>query len=98
MDVDINLISELRTRVRELEDKVEALRISRRVLMNLIDSVEKDKKEHVAQLTTRNEQLQRNICRYARVIMCRNVRITELEDQLHSFKTCNMNTSNNHTG
>ena len=45
MAEDISLIAELRDRIRELEDKVEALRISRRVLMNLIDTLETKKKK-----------------------------------------------------
>jgi DNA repair exonuclease SbcCD ATPase subunit len=85
MDKEVTLIDELRTRVRELEDKVEALRISRRVLMTLIDSLEKDKKDSVSRLTDENERLQRNNSRYARTIMCRNIRIIELENQLRSI-------------
>lgn len=83
---DTNLIDELRTRVRELEDKVEALRISRRVLMTLIDSLENDKKDSMARLTDQNERLQKNNRRYARAIMCRNIRIIELENQLSLVK------------
>ncbi|MDD4334707.1 MAG: translation initiation factor 2, partial [Desulfotomaculaceae bacterium] len=33
----------LQAKVRELEEKVEQLRLSRRVLMNLIEKIEKDK-------------------------------------------------------
>ena len=83
---DTSLIDELRTRVRELEDKVEALRISRRVLMTLIDSLEKDKKDSMARLTDQNERLQKSNRRYAQAIMCRNIRITELENQLSLVK------------
>ena len=72
----------LLTRVRELEDKVEALRISRRVLMNLIDALEKERKEQLSSLQRQNERLQRSNSRYARTIMCRNVRITELEEKM----------------
>lgn len=79
---DNSLLNELRARINELEDKVEALRISRRVLMNLIDSLEKDKREQLLRLEVQNEKLQKNNCRYARAIMYRNVRIIELEDQI----------------
>lgn len=75
----------LLTRVRELEDKVEALRISRRVLMNLIDALEKERKEQLASLRRQNERLQRSNSRYARTIMNRNVRITELEEKMRSL-------------
>lgn len=82
MSEENGLIEELRLRVRELEDKVEALRISRRVLMNLIDILEKEKQAELVRLSAQNERLQRNNCRYARAIMHRNIRITELEEQI----------------
>ena len=37
-------------RVRELEDKVEQLRLSRRVLMNLVEKLEKEKTYILARL------------------------------------------------
>jgi len=83
MNQDNALVEELQTRIRELEDKVESLRISRRVLMNLMDAMEKENKEQLIKLTSLNEKLQKNNCRYAKAVMCRNVRITELEEQLH---------------
>jgi len=76
---DTDLIQVLQCRIRELEDKVDALRISRRVLMNLLDSLDREKREQIHRLQTLNEKLQKNNCRYARAIMFRNVRITELE-------------------
>ena len=91
---DAVLLDELRARIRELEDKVEALRISRRVLMNLIDTIEREKREKVLRLEMQNEKLQKNNCRYARAIMYRNVRITQLEDQLRLL-TPNPNMSGN---
>lgn len=85
MNEDISLIEELRRRVKELEDKVEALRISRRVLMNLIETVENERREQLLSLENRNERLKRNNYRYARLIMYRNMKITELERQLRNF-------------
>jgi len=82
MNENTGLVDELRTRVRELEGKLEALRISRRVLMSLIDALEKEKSEQLAKLTSQNQRLQKNNCRYARTLMHRNSRITELEEQL----------------
>lgn len=82
MAEDISLIAELRDRIRELEDKVEALRISRRVLMNLIDTLENEKKETLSQLLNKNEKLQKNNYRYAKAIMCQNLKITKLEQQI----------------
>jgi tRNA isopentenyl-2-thiomethyl-A-37 hydroxylase MiaE len=82
MGDDIAQMEVLRARIRELEDKVEALRISRRVLMNLIDSIEKEKRERLMHLENINDRLQKNNCRYARAIMCRNVKILQLEEKL----------------
>lgn len=79
---EITLVEELKARIRELEDKVEALRISRRVLLNLIDSLEREKREKILRLENHNERLQKNNCRFAKTIMCRNVEIIKLEEQL----------------
>jgi DNA repair exonuclease SbcCD ATPase subunit len=97
MNIDTNLIEELRARVQELEDKVEALRISRRVLMNLIDSIEKEKREQLTKLETKNEKLQKNNLRYARAVMNSNIRITELEKQIQALNTGNNKTGNTFT-
>jgi len=82
---DISLTEELRARIRELEDKVEALRISRRVLMNLIDNLENERREQLSSLVNQNEKLQKNNYRYARAIMGKNLHITKLEQQLKNF-------------
>jgi len=84
MNQDNAQIEELQSRIKELEDKVEALRISRRVLMNLMDAMEKENKEQLVRLTVQNEKLQKSNSRYAKAVMYRNVRITELEEQLHA--------------
>lgn len=96
MGEETDIAEELRVRVRELEDKVEALRISRRVLMNLVDTLEKEKRDQLAKLTCQNEKLQQSNCRYARAIMHRNIRITELEEQLRLL-TANDRTGNTFT-
>jgi 5'-deoxynucleotidase YfbR-like HD superfamily hydrolase len=82
MNEDVKVIEGLKRRIKELEDKVEALRISRRVLMNLIDTLEKEKREQIVTLEEKNEKLQKNNCRYARSIMHRNIQILELEERL----------------
>lgn len=85
MDGNISLIEELQKRVRELEDKVEALRISRRVLMNLIETVENERREQLSNLENKNDRLRKSNCRYAKIIMYRNLRINELEKKLKNF-------------
>lgn len=79
---DVELIKGLKSRVRELEDKVDALRISRRVLMNLIDALEKEKRGQMQKLQNMNERLQKHNCKYAKALMHRNLRIYELESRI----------------
>lgn len=92
-----DLVEELRARMRELEDKIEALRISRRVLMNLIEDLEKEKREQLAILSNQNEHLQRNNCRYARAIMLRDMRITQLEAKIRLLAGSQNKTGNTFT-
>lgn len=94
---DADLVEKLRSRVQELEDKVEALRISRRVLMNLIDDLEKENREQLAKLSVQNENLQRNNSRYARAIMHRDIRISELEAKLRLLTGSHNKTGNTFT-
>ncbi|MBP2642209.1 MAG: translation initiation factor 2 [Firmicutes bacterium] len=82
MGDNAKLIEDLRARVRELEDKMEALRLGRRVLMNLLESVEAEKRGEVERLKTQNEQLKNSNRRYAKSIMSCNLRIVQLQDQL----------------
>ena len=79
MEPEPSIVMALQTRVRELENKVEALRISRRVLMNLIDTLEKDKQEQLTKLETQNQKLQHTNHKYAQALMVRNVQFRQLE-------------------
>lgn len=97
MGEETSLIDELRARVQELENRVEALRISRRVLMTLIETIEKEKKQHLSQLTSRNQELQKNNSRYARSLMCQHTRINELEEQLNALLAAKNKTGNSFT-
>jgi len=85
MDKNINLIGELRVHIQELEDKLAALRVSRRVLMNLLDNVEKEKREQLLILESQNEKLQKNNYHYAQTIMQQNSRIAKLEEKVKFF-------------
>lgn len=85
MDKNISLIDELRIHIQELEDKLAALRVSRRVLMNLLDNVEKEKREQFLLLENQNEKLQKNNYHYAQTIMHQNLRIAKLEEKIKLF-------------
>lgn len=65
-------------RVAELEKKVEHLRISRRVLMNLVARLEKDKAGEVLELLKENRRLKKANSRYAQTLWMKNQQIVEL--------------------
>lgn len=72
----------LQKRVKELEEKIEQLRLSRRVLMNLVEKIEKERSSHLARLEKENRRLQILKNRYARSIFYKNIQIRELELRL----------------
>lgn len=82
-------ISYLRKRIQELEEKVEQLRLSRRVLMNLIEKIERDKNGFLSRLERENRKLHQDNYRYARWLLCKNRQIVELESKLKSTSTRN---------
>lgn len=74
-------------RARELEEKVEQLRLSRRVLMNLIEKLEKEKASLTGKLEKENKKLHCANYRYARWLLRKNSQIVELEMKLQdNFK------------
>ena len=84
-----NDVQHLQKRVRELEEKVEQLRLSRRVLMNLIEKLEKEKNSFLNQLEKENKKLHLANYRYARSLLCKNRQIVELESKLQSIRPRN---------
>ncbi|MEW6624705.1 MAG: translation initiation factor 2 [Bacillota bacterium] len=59
----------LMKRIEELEEKILQLRISRRILMTLVESIEKEKILVVSQLTKENKQLKGINAKYAKKLM-----------------------------
>jgi len=80
--VDINY---LRRRIRELEEKVGQLQLSRRVLMNLIEKIERERSGFVKRLEEENHKLHQDNCRYARRLFRKNLQIVELESKLKNI-------------
>lgn len=76
------MVRYLQHRVQELEEKVEQLRLSRRVLMNLIEKIEKEKNELFSKLEKENKKLQINNCKYAKSLLNKNRIIMELESKI----------------
>lgn len=75
-------LKELRSRVRLLEERLQGLRTSRRILMNLIAAQEREKRALIHQLESENGRLQRQSVQYARKVLERNIRIVRLEESL----------------
>jgi predicted RNase H-like nuclease (RuvC/YqgF family) len=72
----------LQQRINELEEKIEHLRVSRRVLMNLVERIEREKSGFVNKLEKENRRLQYNNYRFAKSILNKNRRILELQSQI----------------
>ncbi len=75
-------IAFLKKKVQELEEKVEQLRLSRRVLMNLIEKIERDKNCFLNRMENEKRKLQLDNYRYAQRLLRKNRQIVELESKL----------------
>lgn len=75
---------QLQRRVRMLEERVSGLRASRRILMNLLSSHEREKRVRIQSLERERDQLQRRSSHYAKEVLERNIRIIRLEESLRS--------------
>ncbi|MDA8441959.1 MAG: translation initiation factor 2 [Peptococcaceae bacterium] len=74
---------QLHRRITELEEKVEHLRVSRRVLMNLLEKVEREKGGLVTRLELENKKLQMNNSRFAKNLLSKNRQIIELKAKMN---------------
>jgi chromosome segregation ATPase len=75
-----------KARVGELEQRVEHLRVSRRVLMNLLEKVEREKVSLVHKLEKENVRLQRDNTRFAKWIFSKNRQIVELQERIEEYR------------
>jgi len=69
-------------RIKELEEQVEHLRVSRRVLMNLIEKIESEKRLLLTRLEKENKKLQKSNSKYAQWLWNKNRKIIELESKI----------------
>lgn len=76
-----NELQELRSRVRLLEERLQGLRTSRRILMNLIAAQEREKRAQIQRLEAENGRLQKQSVRYAKALLERNIRIVRLQQR-----------------
>ena len=56
-------------KIEGLEEKIHQLRVSRRILMNLIENVEKEKNLTINQLSKENKKLKLSNARYAKKLL-----------------------------
>lgn len=75
-----------KARIGELEQRVEHLRVSRRVLMNLLEKVEREKVSLVHKLEKDNVRLQRDNTRFAKWIFSKNRQIVELQERIEEYQ------------
>lgn len=69
----------LEKRVRMLEERIEHLRCSRRVLMNLVEKLEREWVRNLSRLEKENRRLQFSNKRYARMLMEKNRQLVEMK-------------------
>jgi hypothetical protein len=60
---------QLEKKIEELEDLLQQLRLGRRVLMNLLEMIQNEQNEKLAQLEKENEWLRRKNRKYAERLM-----------------------------
>lgn len=60
---------DLTVRVRELEGRIESLRLSRRVLINLLSVIERERREQISRLQAETRDLRRRNGLYARALL-----------------------------
>lgn len=75
-------LSEMGKLVEQLQQRVEHLRVSRRVLMNLIEKIERDKATTISRLEKENKKLTLTNKKYARWLMESNYRLRQIEKQI----------------
>lgn len=73
-------VSALRERVRILEERVQALRAGRRVLMSLVSVQERAARAKISRLEQENKRLQQRNYRFAQAMLENNVRMLRLQD------------------
>lgn len=65
-------------RIEALEERLEQMRLSRRVLLRILEQSEEDKKNQLLRLEKENTKLQRQNCYFAKSLMEKNNRIVSL--------------------
>lgn len=80
---------QLKARIRELEEKLAQVRLSRRVLLHLLEQVEKERNLFLQSLERENRRLQQTNARYVRSLLKKNQQIIELQSKLYGDNSQN---------
>ena len=56
-------------RIQELEERVEQLRISRRILMNILENIDKERQKELHKIKIEHTKLKKTNIRYAYKVM-----------------------------
>ena len=72
---DLQELELCQSRIRELESKVSDLRMSRRVLMSLLEQAQTSRQMELDRLYKENARLQRQVAAYARQLWIQNGRL-----------------------
>lgn len=75
-------IARYQEKIRRLQDNISSLRMSRRILMSLLEEVQLRNKEEIEHLYKEQTRLRKSGSNYAAIIWEKNKRICELEEQL----------------
>lgn len=78
-------VEDLQKRIEDLENQVEYLRVSRRVLMNLLEKTEREKRLLSLKFESENKKLHKDNLRYVNWLWDKNRRILELESHKKSY-------------
>ena len=71
-------------KIRRLQDYVASLRMSRRILMSLLEQVQEERNEEVGRLQRENLSLRKRSNAYATKLWEQNCRLLELEKEARS--------------
>lgn len=69
---------DLLRKIAQLEEKIDQLRVSRRVLIQLVERIEREKNSLIEYMEKERKYLKKQNARYARLIMEKNKRLFEI--------------------
>ena len=72
------------SRIEELEEKVEQLRLSRRILMNILENLDKERRVEIKKVREEQKRLKQANIKYAYNLLKKNAKVMELEKKLQT--------------